>query len=56
MIFSVSTSTKTLQLRLKDKHLSGYDLQKYTAGFSKCEDVSVGSGTARNSPCRLRPR
>ena len=73
MIFTVSATTKTLQLRLKDKHarvlrqmarevnqvwnhinaisakaarpfhgksrfLSGYDLQKYTAGFSKCDD------------------
>ncbi len=82
MIFGVSTSTKTLQLRLKDKHtkvlrqmarevnqvwnhinevsakaarlfhgkpkfLSGYDLQKCTAGYSKCDDVSVGSGTVQ---------
>ncbi|TCP17459.1 RNA-guided endonuclease InsQ/TnpB family protein [Simplicispira metamorpha] len=82
MIFTVSTTTKTLQLRLKDKHarvlrqmarevnqvwnhinaisakaarpfhgkpqyLSGYDLQKFTAGFSQCEGVSVGSGTVQ---------
>ena len=75
-------STKTLQLRIKDKHakvlrqmarevnqvwnhinevsakaarpfhgkpkyLSGYDLQKCTAGFSKCDDVKVGSGTVQ---------
>ena len=74
--------TKTLKLRLKDKHakvlrrmarevnqvwnhinalsakaarpfqgqpkfLSGYDLQKYTAGYSKCDDVSVGSATVQ---------
>ena len=74
--------TKTLQLRIKDKHarvlrqmarevnqvwnhinaisakaarpfhgkpqfLSGYDLQKFTAGFSKCDGVSVGSGTVQ---------
>ena len=79
---SVNTTTKTLKLRLKDKHakvlrqmacevnqvwnhinevsakaarpfhgkpqyLSGYDLQKYTAGFSKCDDVKVGSGTVQ---------
>lgn len=72
--------TKTLKLRIKDKHsafldglarevnmiwnyvnetsykaarpfngpakrLSGYDLQKYTAGFSKIEGVKVGSAT-----------
>lgn len=75
-------STKTLKLRIKDKHakvlaamarevnqvwnhinatsakaarpfhgkpkfLSGYDLQKFTAGFSKCDGVSVGSGTVQ---------
>ncbi|MDD2729894.1 transposase [Malikia sp.] len=75
-------TTKTLQLRIKDKHarvlrqmarevnqvwnhinavsakaarpfsgqpryLSGYDLQKLTAGFSQCEDISVGSGTVQ---------
>ena len=75
-------ATKTLQLRIKDKHakvlvamarevnqvwnhvnevsakaarpfhgkpkyLSGYDLQKCTAGYSKCDGVSVGSGTVQ---------
>ncbi|MDD2728972.1 transposase [Malikia sp.] len=75
-------TTKTLRLRLKDKHarvlrqmarevnqvwnhineisaraarpfsgqpryLSGYDLQKLTAGFSQCEGISVGSGTVQ---------
>ncbi|MBX9935285.1 MAG: transposase, partial [Burkholderiaceae bacterium] len=28
-------------------YLSGYDLQKLTAGYSKCEGVSVGSGTVQ---------
>ena len=80
-IVSVKT-TKTLQLRIKDKHakvlrqvarevnqvwnhinaisakaarpfhgkpkyLSGYDLQKFTAGFSQCEGIAVGSGTVQ---------
>lgn len=75
-------STKTLRLRIKDKHakvlaamarevnhvwnhinatsakaarpfhgkpkfLSGYDLQKLTAGYSKCDGVTVGSGTVQ---------
>ena len=75
-------TTKTLRLRIKDKHakvlaamarevnqvwnhvnevsakaarpfhgkpkfLSGYDLQKFTAGFSKCDGVSVGSNTVQ---------
>jgi putative transposase len=31
----------------KPKYLSGYDLQKFTAGYSKCDDVSVGSGTVQ---------
>ena len=78
----MATSTKTLQLRIKDKHakvlrqmarevnqvwnhinaisakaarpfhgkpqfLSGYDLQKFTAGFSKCDGITVGSGTVQ---------
>ena len=82
MINAVNTTTKTLQLRIKDKHarvlrqmarevnqvwnhinevsakaarpyfgppkyLSGYDLQKLTAGYSKCEGVAVGSGTVQ---------
>ena len=73
------TATKTLQLRIKDKHakvlcqmarevnqvfnfcnetshraiherqqwLSGYDLQKLTAGFSKCDGITIGSGTVQ---------
>lgn len=82
MMSSVNTATKTLQLRIKDKHarvlrqmarevnqvwnhinavsakaarpfvgppkyLSSYDLQKLTAGYSKCESVAVGSGTVQ---------
>ena len=82
MMNAVNTTTKTLQLRIKDKHarvlcqmarevnqvwnhinevsakavrpyygppkyLSGYDLQKLTAGYSKCEGVAVGSGTVQ---------
>ncbi|WP_159917233.1 RNA-guided endonuclease TnpB family protein [Pantoea sp. 18069] len=71
--------TKTLQLRIKDKHakvlsamareantvwnfcnetshrairekctwLSAYDLQKLTAGYSKCDGVQIGSATAQ---------
>lgn len=71
--------TKTLKLRIKDKHakvlatmardvntvwnfcnetshkairerntwISAYDLQKLTAGYSKCEEVQIGSATAQ---------
>ena len=31
----------------KPQFFSGYDLQKFTAGFSKCDGVSVGSGTVQ---------
>jgi transposase len=76
---SMASTTKTLQLRIKDKHakvlsqmahevnqafnfcnetshrairerrqwLSGYDLQKLTAGFSQCDGITVGSGTVQ---------
>jgi len=79
---SAVNTTKTLRLRIKDKHarvlcqmarevnqvwnhinevsaraarpfsgqpryLSGYDLQKLTAGFSRCEDIAIGSGTVQ---------
>ena len=31
----------------KPRFLSGYDLQKFTAGFSQCDGISVGSGTVQ---------
>ena len=31
----------------KPQFLSGYDLQKFTAGFSKCDGITVGSGTVQ---------
>jgi putative transposase len=34
-------------IRERHKWLSAYDLQKYTAGFSKCEGVKVGSATVQ---------
>jgi len=34
-------------IRERHKWLSGYDLQKYTAGFSKCDGVKVGSATVQ---------
>ncbi len=78
-MLAVTTATKTLQLRIKDKHarvlcqmarevnqvfnfcnetsvrairercqwLSGYDLQKLTAGFSQCDGITIGSGTVQ---------
>ena len=34
-------------IRERHQWLSGYDLQKLTAGFSKCEGVTVDSGTVQ---------
>ncbi|ABM37869.1 hypothetical protein [Polaromonas naphthalenivorans] len=34
-------------IRESQKWLSAYDLQKYTAGFSKCKGVKVGSATVQ---------
>jgi putative transposase len=34
-------------IRERCKWLSAYDLQKYTAGFSKCDGVQVGSATVQ---------
>ena len=82
MIIGAMDCTKTLKLRIKDKHanvlrqmarevnqvwnhinaisakaarpfhgkpqfLSGYDLLLFSVGFSKCDGVSVGSGTVQ---------
>ncbi len=40
---------ETSHRAIRERHqwLSGYDLQKLTAGFSKCDGVSVGSGTVQ---------
>jgi IS605 OrfB family transposase len=34
-------------IRERGKFLSAYDLQKYTAGFSKCDGVKIGSATVQ---------
>ena len=34
-------------IRERQKWLSAYDLQKYTAGYSKCDGVKVGSATVQ---------
>jgi putative transposase len=43
--FCNETSIKAIQGR--NKWLSGYDLQKLTAGYSKCDGVTIGSGTVQ---------
>lgn len=46
-VFNFCNETSFRSIRERQKFLSGYDLQKYTAGFSKCEGVKVGSATVQ---------
>ncbi|CAM3406603.1 Transposase [Polaromonas hydrogenivorans] len=46
-VFNFCNETSMRAIRERQKWLSGYDLQKLTAGFSKCEGVKVGSGTVQ---------
>lgn len=46
MVWNHVNETSSRSIGERRKFLSGYDLQKYVAGFSKCEGVLIGSGTA----------
>lgn len=46
-VFNFCNETSMRAIRERNKWLSGYDLQKLTAGFSKCEGVNVDSGTVQ---------
>ena len=46
-VFNYCNETSSRAIRVRHHWLSGYDLQKLTAGFSKCEGVTVGSGTTQ---------
>lgn len=46
-VFNYCNETSSRAIRERCRWLSGYDLQKLTAGFSKCEGVTVGSGTVQ---------
>lgn len=46
-VFNFCNETSSRAIRERRQWLSGYDLQKLTAGFSKCEGVTVGSGTVQ---------
>ena len=46
-VFNFCNETSPKAIRDKHKWLSGYDLQKLTAGFSKCEGITIGSGTVQ---------
>ncbi len=47
MLTPIPSARATRPFSGKPRYLSGYDLQKLTAGFSQCEDISVGSGTTQ---------
>ncbi len=44
-VFNFCNETSARAIRERHEWLSGYDLQKLTAGFSKCDDVLIGSTT-----------
>lgn len=44
-VWNFLNETSSRAIRERSKFLSGYDLQKYTAGYSKCDGVLIGSGT-----------
>ena len=46
-VFNFANETSSRAIRERGKWLSGYDLQKLTAGYSKCDGVTVGSGTVQ---------
>ena len=46
-VFNFCNETSSRAIGERHQWLSGYDLQKLTAGFSKCEGVAVGSGTVQ---------
>jgi len=45
-IFNFCNETSTRAIRERRQWLSGYDLQKLVAGYSKCDGVQIGSSTA----------
>ena len=46
-VWNYCNETSHRAISERQQWLSGYDLQKLTAGFSKCDGVTVGSGTVQ---------
>lgn len=46
-VWNFCNETSHKAIRERNTWLSAYDLQKLTAGYSKCDGVSVGSGTVQ---------
>ena len=47
MVWNFCNETSARAVREKGKFLSGFDLQKLTDGFSRCDGVKVGSATTQ---------
>ena len=47
MVFNFCNETSRKALRDRNQWLSGYDLQKLVAGFSKCDGVMINADTAQ---------
>ena len=48
-VWNFCNETSSRAIRERHQWLSGFDLQKLTAGFSKCEEVRVGSSTIQQT-------
>ena len=46
-VFNYCNELSSRAIRERQQWMSSYDLQKYTAGFSKCDDVLIGSQTVQ---------
>jgi IS605 OrfB family transposase len=46
-VFNFCNETSARAIRERHRFLSGYDLQKLTAGFSQCDGITIGSGTVQ---------
>lgn len=47
LVWNFVNETSMRAIRERHQWLSGYDLQKLTAGYSQCEGVTLGSGTVQ---------
>lgn len=46
-VWNFANETSSRAIRERGKWLSAHDLQKLTAGYSKCDSVTIGSGTVQ---------
>lgn len=46
-VWNFCNELSSRSIRERGKWLSGFDLQKYTAGYSKCDGVMIGSATVQ---------